>query len=203
MASTNTVQRLPIGVVELVDAEGTTIAVLDGPNRTVRLPAGTTSITPLADGTILIGTSAGAGAAKTLTGDVTMTREGVTAIGAAKVTGAMLANGAGVAAILTAGLGGSHSSPNTEAATTTIIAAHATKARACLVVVVITETYATGTGTQPTLKVGEDDTVEAAFAAATIAGKTAGTVLVGAFTKSSPRRRPRWAMPPAPRPSPS
>lgn len=104
------------------------------------------------------------------------------------VTSAKLASGAGVAALLTAGLGGSHSSIKTEAATTTLVAAHGTKDRACLVVVTIDETYATGDTTAPTLKVGEDDTIEKAFAAATIANKTAGTVLVAAFTNTATKK---------------
>lgn len=45
----------------------------------------------LADGKILIGDVGGAGAAKTPSGDVTMTREGVTAIGAKKVLEGMIA----------------------------------------------------------------------------------------------------------------
>lgn len=44
----------------------------------------------IADGKILIGSAGGVGAAKTLSGDVTTDRDGVTAIGALKVTEAML-----------------------------------------------------------------------------------------------------------------
>lgn len=52
--------------------------------------AGVSSLV-LADGKIFIGDVAGAGAAQTLTGDVTVSNAGVTAIGATKVTKAMLA----------------------------------------------------------------------------------------------------------------
>ena len=45
----------------------------------------------LADGSVLIGNASGVAAANTLTGDVTTTNAGVTAIGANKVTKAMLA----------------------------------------------------------------------------------------------------------------
>lgn len=45
----------------------------------------------LADGTVLVGNASGVGAAVTLSGDVTTTNAGVTAIGANKVTKAMLA----------------------------------------------------------------------------------------------------------------
>lgn len=142
----------------------------------------------LANHKVLIGDAGGAAAAMAVTGDVTISDAGVTAIGAGKVTSPMLAAGAGVAALLTAGLGGSHASPNTEAATTTVVAADGAKDRAAIVVVVIDETYADNGGTQSTLKVGEDDTVEKAFAAATIANKTVGTVLVAAFTNLATKK---------------
>lgn len=109
-------------------------------------------------------------------------------IAAGAIVSGHLGQGAGVAALLAAGLGGSHSSIKTEAATTTVVAAHGTKDRACIVVVTIDETYATGDTTAPTLKVGEDDTIEKAFAAATIANKTAGTVLVAAFTNLATKK---------------
>ena len=53
------------------------------------------------------------------------------------ITSAMLANGAGVAALLSSGLGGSVKVTNADAATTTIVAANATKDRACFVLVVV------------------------------------------------------------------
>jgi hypothetical protein len=123
-----------------------------------------------------------------LTGDVTVTNAGVTAIGAGKVTNAMLANGAGVAALLTAGLGGSVSVTKTDAATTTIVAAHDTKDRACLVLVVVDETYAIGTGTLPTVKIGEDGTIEKCMAGTVLDTEAAGTVLAFAFTNTATKK---------------
>jgi hypothetical protein len=145
----------------------------------------TAAMTAIADGKVLIGGTDGAGAEQTLTGDVTVTNAGVTAIGAGKVTNAMLANGAGVAALLTAGLGGSVSVTKTDAATTTIVAAHDTKDRACLVLVTVDETYDSGTGTRPTVKIGEDDAIEKCMAGTVLDTEAAGTVLAFAFTNSA------------------
>jgi hypothetical protein len=104
------------------------------------------------------------------------------------ITSAMLANGAGVAALLTAGLGGSVSVTKTSAATTTIIAANADKARACLVLVVVDETYDIGTGTLPTVKIGEDGAIEKCMAGTVLTDEAAGTVLAFAFTNTATKK---------------
>jgi len=91
----------------------------------------------------------------------------------------------GVAALLTAGLGGSVSVTKISAATDTVIAAHATKARACLVFVSVDETYAVGTGTLPTVKIGETDTIEKCMAATVLDTEAAGVVLAFAFTNTA------------------
>jgi hypothetical protein len=106
----------------------------------------------------------------------------------ATLTGAKWAGGAGVAAILAAGLGGSASFLKTSAATTTVVAAHATKDRACLVVVRVDETYAIGTGTLPTVKIGEDDTIEKCMAATVLDTEAAGTIYVYAFTNTATKK---------------
>jgi len=148
----------------------------------------TAAKTAIANGKIFIGGADGAAAEQTLTGDVTVTNAGVTAIGAGKVTNAMLANGAGVAALLTAGLGGSVSVTKTDAATTTIVAAHGTKDRACLVLVTVDETYDSGTGTRPTVKIGEDDAIEKCMAGTVLDTEVAGTVLAFAFTNTAAKK---------------
>jgi hypothetical protein len=148
----------------------------------------TAAKTAIADGKIFIGGADGAAAEQTLTGDVTVTNAGVTAIGAGKVTNAMLANGAGVGALLTAGLGGSISVTKTSAATDTIVAAHGTKDRAVIVLVIVDETYDIGTGTLPTVKIGEDDTIEKAMAATVLETAAAGTVLAFAFTNLATKK---------------
>ena len=146
------------------------------------------AMTAIADGKVLIGGAGGAGAEQTLTGDVTVSNAGVTAIGSGKVTNAMLANGAGVGALLTAGLGGSLSVTKTSAATDTIVAAHGTKDRAVIVLVIVDETYDIGTGTLPTVKIGEDDTIEKAMAGTVLDTEAAGTVLAFAFTNLATKK---------------
>ena len=160
-----------------------------------------------ADGAILIGNGTTA-AMQTLDTDVTMTNTGAVtiannAITAVKinadavttakilngnVTAAKLADGAGVAALLTAGLGGSVNVVKTDAATTTIVAANGTKDRACIVLVTVTETYAAGIGTAPTVKIGEDDTIEKCMAATVLDTEAAGTVLAFAFTNLATKK---------------
>jgi len=146
----------------------------------------TAAMTAIADGKILIGGAGGAGAEQTLTGDVTVTNAGVTAIGAGKVTSAMLESGAGVAAVLTAGLGGSDSIVKTDTATHTLVAAHGTKDRACLVVVYVDEAFANGDTTATVVEVGETDTVNKCIANTLLVdGVAAGTVYTRAFTNTA------------------
>jgi hypothetical protein len=83
------------------------------------------------------------------------------------------------------GLGGSDSILKTEAGTHTLVAAHATKDRAVVVVVKVDETYAVGTGTLPTVKIGETDALEKGMAASVLDTEAAGTMLVYAFTNTA------------------
>lgn len=101
---------------------------------------------------------------------------------------ALASSSAGLAALLASGLGGSAAFVKTDAATTTLLAAHGTKDRACLVVVHVDETYDVGTGTLPTVKIGEDDTVEKCMAATVLDTEAAGTVLVFAFTNTATKK---------------
>jgi hypothetical protein len=166
-----------------------------------------TALDAKGDGKILIGNGTTA-AMQSLGTDVTMTNTGAVtiannAITAAKinadavttakildgnVTNAKLAAGAGVGALLTAGLGGSISVTKTSAATDTIVAAHGTKDRAVIVLVIVDETYDIGTGTLPTVKIGEDDTIEKAMAATVLDTEAAGTVLAFAFTNTATKK---------------
>jgi hypothetical protein len=104
----------------------------------------------------------------------------------ANVTAAKLANGAGVAALLTAGLGGSATAAKTETETKTVVAAHGTKDRACLVVAVVTEAFATGDNARTLIKVGETSTLDKLWGNASFPNAMAlGTVIVGAFTNTA------------------
>jgi hypothetical protein len=124
----------------------------------------------------------------TMSGNVTGTGTGAitTTIAAGAVTAAMLANGAGVAALLTAGLGGSATGTKAETTTKTIVAAHGTKDRACLVVAVVTEAFATGDTSRTLIKVGETDTLDKMWGNSNFPNAMAlGTVIVGAFTNTA------------------
>lgn len=89
---------------------------------------------------------------------------------------------------LEAGLGGSVSVTKTDAATTTIVAANATKDRACLVHVVVDETYAIGTGTLPTVAIGEEGAIDKCMADTVLDDEAAGTVLTFAFTNTATKK---------------
>ncbi len=173
---------------KLIVESGGTIEVESGGALNIADGALAVDDVALANGKILVGNASGKGAAVSMSGDVTIDNSGVTAIGAGKVTSAMLADGAGVAALLTAGLGGSVSVTKTDAATTTIVAAHGTKDRACLVLVTVDETYDIGTGTLPTVKIGEDDAIEKCMAGTVLDTKAAGTVLAFAFTNTATKK---------------
>jgi hypothetical protein len=189
---------------KLIIESGGTIEVESGGILSIADGALAAADIALAEGNVLVGNSAGkavALSAKTttailigngttitsaaMTGDVTMSNAGVTAIGANKVTNSMLAAGAGVGALLTAGLGGSHSVLKTDAEVHTLLTLNAAKARACIVLVVIDETYAAVGGVAPTIKVGETDDDNLCFDVGVITNQAAGTVLAFAFTNTA------------------
>lgn len=140
----------------------------------------------IANGKIVIGDSGGAGAAQILTGDVTMNASGVTIIGAGKVTSSMLANGAGWAALLTAGLGASAAYPKT---TNGVQILHTGTAgnKVVLFIVTVTETFANVDGVQPTFKFGEVGTDDKFAATTLFTDAVAGTMFVfsGVLTAST------------------
>jgi hypothetical protein len=104
----------------------------------------------------------------------------------ATITAAKLADGAGVAALLAAGLGGSHLVIKSETEDHTIVAAHGTKDRACLVVATVTEAFATGDTSRTMITVGEADTPAKMWANTAFPNALGlGTVLVGAFTNTA------------------
>ena len=173
---------------KLVFKSGATLEVESGATVTMGDGIQAPGDIAVASAKVIVGNASNVGAAVDMSGDVTISNAGVTAIGASKVTGAMWAQGSGVAAILAAGLGGSVSVTKTSAATATVVAAHATKDRAVIVVVTVDETYAIGTGTLPTVKIGEDSTVEKCMAATVLDTEAAGTVLVFAFTNLATKK---------------
>jgi hypothetical protein len=199
---------------ELVVADGGVITVQSG--GSIVAEAGSTMNLPdlalqvgdlaLASAKIIVGNGAGKAAAVTLSGDATIDNAGALTIanGAvdhvmlaanavevdnilnATITAAKLADGAGVAALLAAGLGGSHLVIKSETADHTIVAAHGTKDRACLVVATVTEAFATGDTSRTMITVGEADTPAKMWANTVFPNALGlGTVLVGAFTNTA------------------
>ena len=182
------------GGEELIVADGGKITIESG--GTLELAAGSTATladdllavadVACADGKIIVGDASGKGAAVSMSGDVTIDNTGVTAIGAGKVTSAMLANGAGVAALLTAGLGGSQTVIKTETGAKTIVAAHGTKDRAVIGMVVVDEAFATGDTSATVITIGETDTPNKGMANTVLVdGVAAGAVFFFAFTNSA------------------
>ena len=121
-----------------------------------------------------------------VTGDITINGSGQAAIGPNKVLSSMIANGAGVAALLAAGLGGSAKVLKTSAGAIPCLTPNPTQDRACIVVLVVDETYDEGTGTLPTvlLAYADPDHLETAvilMANTVLTNQVAGTVLTFAF----------------------
>lgn len=149
-----------------------------------------------AEGAMVLGQGAGeTAAAYAMSGDVTMTKGGVTAIGAnkvltamiadANVTNAKLANGAGLGAIVTAGLGNSVSYTKATDGTQTILADNATKDRGVLVVAVVDEVFADGDGGQTVIEIGEEDTIDKCFDHTVLASASAGAVFCKGFLNTA------------------
>jgi len=149
-----------------------------------------------AEGAMALGQGTGeTAAAYAMSGDVTMTKGGVTAIGAnkvltamiadANVTNAKLANGAGLGAIVTAGLGNSVSYTKATDGTQTILADNATKDRGVLVVAVVDEAFANGDGVQTVIEIGEEDTIDKGFDHTVLAGASAGAIFCRGFVNTA------------------
>ena len=109
----------------------------------------------------------------------------LSAVDAGAITNVALASGAGVGALLTAGLGGSDSIVKTDTATHTLVAAHGSKDRACLVLVVVDEVFATGDTSQTVLEIGEADTVNKCMANTVLVDAAADSVWAFAFTNTA------------------
>lgn len=193
---TLTVADAALEVGDVALAEGS-ILVGNAAGKAAALSAKTSGRILVGDGTTIASVALSSDATLAANGALTIANNAITAgkinadaVTTAKildgnVTSAKLAAGAGVAALLTAGLGGSHSVLKAEAAVHTVVALNAVKARACIVVVVIDETYAAGGGVAPTIKVGETDDDNAAFDVGVITNQAAGTVLTFAFVNTA------------------
>lgn len=193
---------------EFVVADGGKITVESGGTLEVQAGAtmsvgdGTQAVGDfaLARGSVVVGNSSGVGSALdakssgkvlvgdgtdlksvAISGDATLAANGALTIGAGAVTSEKLANGAGLAALLAAGLGASAAYDKTTNGAQTLLASDAA-ARVALIVVVVDETFADGDGGQTTFTIGEVDTADKYAAAAVFTGATAGDVFVLAGT---------------------
>lgn len=95
----------------------------------------------------------------------------------ASITAAKLANGAGLAALIAAGLGASANYPKTTDGAQDLAAADAS-ARACICVVTVTEVFADGDGTQPTFIIGDESDDDSIMTVAKLADAALGSVFV-------------------------
>ena len=186
------IQVTPAGAVLRFLSRGGSLLDLDDENGTVDFPVptgvkfgGVAMPVTVADMTKVHAVTATADELNALAG------AGVTAADAVKLhavtaTAAQLNTlagaSSGIASVLAGGLGAAASYVKTDTGTKTLLAAHATKARACLVVVRIDEVFATGDTSQLILKVGETSTIEKCAAAASFTNAALGAVFVFAFT---------------------
>ena len=117
-------------------------------------------------------------------GSVTEIRSGETLI---IKSGGSLQTDAGANVNLSDGavVAGVQSVTKTSATTTTVLTAHPTKTRTVQVTVKVDETYAIGTGTLPTVKIGETGTLEKAMAATVLDTEAAGIILTFAFQNTA------------------
>lgn len=168
------------GVAAAQTLGGDVTVIADG-TVTIGAKKVTAAKTALADGKVFIGASGGAAAEQTLTGDVTVTNGGVTAIGSGKVTSAMLANGAGLAAALTAGLGASANYAKTTSGAQTLLASDAS-ARVVLGIIVVSEIFANGDGAQTVFTIGETDTANKYVADTVLVSAASGAIFFFAGT---------------------
>lgn len=92
------------------------------------------------------------------------------------ITATKLANGAGLGALVAAGLGASANYDKTTVGAQDLAVASA-KARACICVVIVTEAFANGTnGTQPTFIIGDETTADSIMTVGKLADAALGSV---------------------------
>jgi hypothetical protein len=93
----------------------------------------------------------------------------------ASITATKLANGAGLGALVAAGIGASASYTKASTGANDLAVADAA-ARACICVVVVTEVFANGTGAQTTFTIGDESSAASIMASSKLTGATLGSV---------------------------
>jgi len=159
-----------VGTAALAD-EAVTVAKMADLTRGSILTGQTASNRPAAldaktSGQILVGSGTDL-ASVVVSGDVALAANGAVTIqpnavetamiADGNVTAVKLANGAGLAALIAAGLGASAAYAKTTNGAQTLLASDAA-ARVALIIVVVTEVFADAGGTQPVFIIGETDT---------------------------------------------
>ncbi len=151
------------GDLAFLTAAGQEIFRIDGVNRRMIFPAPETLVLPndaiTSDDFVADGTITGAKLAN------------------ATIPATKLADGAGLGALISAGLGVSANYDKTTAGVQDLAAASA-KARACLCVVIVTEAFADGAGTQPTFTIGDESKADSIMSVNKLTDATLGSVFV-------------------------
>lgn len=169
------------GNLIFMNAVGQEIFRIDGVNRRMSFPTPGTLVLPAnaitSDSFVADKTITGAKLAdKTITGakiaDETITNA---KLANGTITADKLANGAGLGALVTAGLGASASYDKTTNGAQDLAVVSAS-ARACICVVVVTEAFADGTGTQPTFTIGDESTANSIMTVGKLVDAALGSV---------------------------
>lgn len=156
-------------------ARGSILSGQTAGNRPAALDAKTAGQILVGDGTDL--------ASVPVSGDATLASDGALTIAAGAVESSMLANGAGLAAAIALGLGASEAYAKTTDGAQTLLAS-AVAGRVALIIVVVDEVFADGTGSQPVFIIGETDTTNKFMADSVLVDAAAGSVffLAGTLT---------------------
>ena len=180
------------GDLAFLTAAGQEIFRIDGVNRRMIFPAPGTLVLPndaitsddfVADGTITGAKLANATIPATkldaITSDDFVADGTITGAKLANATipATKLADGAGLGALISAGLGASANYDKSTAGAQDLAAASA-KARACLCVVIVTEAFADGAGTQPTFTIGDESKADSIMSVNKLTDATLGSVFV-------------------------
>ena len=159
------------GNVEIKDASGNIIGTLDAANRKLIIPSG--AVIDVSAAIDSISLAAGEIVAADLASNAVTTIK----IADANVTTAKIADAAVNADKLADAIGNYAAYPKTTAGIQDLLAA-ATKARACIIHLKVTETFAAGDGAAPIFKIG-DEITDNKFLAAKNTGTVSDLITVG------------------------
>jgi hypothetical protein len=142
-----TVASKAINPAKMADLAQGSILAGGASNAVTVLDAKTSGQILVGDGTDL--------ASVAVSGDATLAANGTLTLGEGVVTSGKLANGAGVAALLAAGLGASANYPKETDGAQTLLENTSGGDLSCLIVCMVTETFADGSGSKPEFQIGK------------------------------------------------